>query len=102
MRPLARCDHSLRRYSLRDSLSGRRRRQGSAVLFEDFDPFINDSAQLSIDFGFVIAMAARANNAGALADETVILIRPFDNLDVSRAFVHDFDSSIFLVTSRSW
>ena len=40
-------------------------------------------------------MATRANDAWALPHETLIFIRPFDNLDVQGTVFHCFDSWIF-------
>jgi hypothetical protein len=73
--------------------------QRRAVLFEDFKPFINNLAEFSIDFGFVVAVAAGTDNTWTLADEALVFIRPFNDLDIFRDFIHGIVSSIFLFTS---
>jgi hypothetical protein len=84
-----------------DSGSGRRWWKWPAISLGDFDPLGNNFAELAVHFDLISAMAARANDARALADEGLILVRPFDDLYVSVCRRHDFDSSIARLTSRS-
>ena len=70
------------------ALSCCRRRQRPSVFFHDFYPFINDLTKLCINLRFIRAMATRAYDAGTLAHKTLILVRPFDDLHITRAFLH--------------
>jgi hypothetical protein len=78
-----------------------RRGERLAPTLHLLDPFLHDPAKLRIDCGLVVTVAARPNDAGALADETAILVRPLDELDVSGTVFHDLDSPMALLTSCS-
>ena len=64
----------------------------------------NDSYLLNElgNISFVVAVAARTDNPRALANEALIFIRPFHQLNVPSTVVHDRDSSMIFLTSRSW
>jgi hypothetical protein len=55
----------------------------------DIDAFVHDLAKLGINRGLVVTVAARADDAGTLADEAIVLIRPLDPLDIPDALLHD-------------
>ena len=71
------------------------------MLLEDFDPLIDDLTKLRINLRFIITMTARTDEAGTLADEALVFVGPFNDLDIAIALIHDRDSSIFVLTSRS-
>lgn len=75
-----------------DTLASGWPRQWFAIVFEILQQFVDDLAQLGVHLGFIIAVAALTDDSRALADEALILIGPFHDLDVSRAVVHDRDS----------
>jgi hypothetical protein len=85
----------------RDPLPCGSRRQRPAILFEYLDPLIDDLTKLRIDLCFVIAVAAWAHETGALTNEALVFVGPFDDLYIPGAVVHDFDSSITRLTSFS-
>jgi hypothetical protein len=58
------------------------------------DPLVHDLAELRVHGRFVVAMATRADDSRTLADETSILVRPLDQLNVPGAVLHDWDSPI--------
>jgi hypothetical protein len=66
-----------------------RRRQWFAVLSHNFQALIDYLAQFGLHLSFVVAVATLTNDSRALADETLILIGPFNDLDISSAVVHD-------------
>jgi len=55
---------------------------------------------LGVDFRLVIPMTTRTDDAGALADEALVCIGLFYQLDVPRTVAHDWDSSMIRWTSR--
>jgi hypothetical protein len=72
------------------------------ILLHKGNPFLNNSAQFRIDLSLIVPMIARADNPWTLPDKTLIRIRPFDYLDVSRTVLHSLAPWIFLGASRSW
>jgi hypothetical protein len=81
-----------------DILRSGRRRKRLAISLKRFDPFIDNSAQLGVDFGLVAAVAARPNYTGTLTDETLIFVRPLHELNVAGTVLHFSDSSIAALT----
>jgi len=84
-----------------EALTGGRWRQRFPIAFEYLNPLIDDLTKFRVDVGFPVTVAARADNTGALADEALIFLGPFHQLDVASTIVHEFDSSITRATSRS-
>ncbi len=72
-----------------------------AVSDREGDPVFHDDAQLAINLHLVDTVAAGADDPGALANEGAVLVRPFDDLDVSSGLSHDRDSSMARRTSVS-
>ena len=79
------------------------------------DVFINELADLPVDFGLVRAVASPKEEPGAAANEAFVGIRPLDDLEIpGRSFldsgwrnsgIHDFDSctaAMASFTSFSW
>jgi hypothetical protein len=64
--------------------------------------FLHDLAQLVEHRLFIAAVATTVYQAGRASDVALIFVRPFDDLGVSRALFHDFDSSIARFTVRTW
>lgn len=84
-----------------DALASGRWWQWLALTLDRFQPFIDDPAQMRVHLRFVVSVATRPNDPRTLANETLILIRPFHYLDVPGTVVHDRDSSMAFLTSRS-
>jgi hypothetical protein len=80
---------------LSDVLAGGRRWQRLAVALHGVDPFIHDLAELSVDLALVAAVATRPDDAGTLADEALVLVGPFYQLDVACAFFHCREPSLY-------
>jgi hypothetical protein len=76
------------------------RRQWLAVALESFQPLVDDLAQLGVHPSLIIAVATGADDAWALSHEALILVGPFNDLDVSGTVVHERDSLITFFTSR--
>jgi hypothetical protein len=58
-------------------------------LFNNFQAFIDDLAKLGVNLGFVVAVATLSDDSWALANEALVLVGPFHNLDIPRAIVHE-------------
>lgn len=84
-----------------NALAGGGRRQWLAILLEDFEPLIDDLTKLGIYFGFIVAVATLTNDSRALADKALVFVGPFNDFYVPCAVVHDFDSWMTFLTSRS-
>ena len=65
--------------------------QDREILERMFD--IDDPAQFRVHISFVVSVATRTDNPRALADEALILIRPFHNFNVPSTVIHGRDSS---------
>src|SRR5688572_17760183 len=85
----------------RNVLTGGGGRQWLAVTLERFYPLVDDATKLGVDFGLVIAVAARSNDARTLAHEALVLVGPLDDLDVASAVTQRADSLMAFLTSRS-
>lgn len=59
---------------------------------ENLYPLLDDFAEFAIDFDFIVPVGARTDDAGAISDETAVLVRPFYDFEVVRAFSHFFVS----------
>jgi hypothetical protein len=76
-------------------------RQRFAIALEGVYPLLDNLTEFGIDLGFVAAVAAGSDHSGTLAHKTLVLVRPFDDLDVPGTLIHDVASSMALFTSRS-
>src|SRR5512139_1600417 len=86
---------------VREITAGGWRRQRFTVGLVERDRFLDNSAQLVEHLPFIVAMAATVDQTGRTSDVALILFRPFDNLHVSSALFHFFDSSIASCTART-
>jgi hypothetical protein len=75
--------------------------QRLAFTMGDLDPIFDDRAQFAIDGDLVLPMAAGSDEAGALSDESAVLVGPLDDLPESGGVVHDRLSEIASRTTRS-
>jgi hypothetical protein len=87
--------------ALNKPLASRRLGERLAIAFHSVNPFLDDQAQLGVHLSLVVSVTTGADDPRALADEALILVGPFDNLNVPGAVVHEWDSSMTLWTSRS-
>jgi hypothetical protein len=59
-------------------------------------------AKFRKDRFFIFPVAATVKEARATADKTLIIIGPVNDFYVSSSGIHHLDSSIALLTARSW
>ena len=64
----------------------------SVLLAGGLQPLVHDSAGLSTDRHFIVPMAAWADDAWARTDETLVLVGPFDPLDIPCTGLHFYGS----------
>lgn len=69
-------------------------RKRLASFMVELDSLLHDAAEFREDGLFIGAVASPIEEAGATADEALILLRPFDNFDVSGGIVHGLASSM--------
>jgi hypothetical protein len=81
--------------------AGRRGWERVAIFCIDLQPFLNDLAELSIDLCLIISVHATAHQAWTRANVTLVLLGPFDNLEIAVTWLHDVASSIAFSTARS-
>jgi hypothetical protein len=77
-------------------------RQRPFFSFVKLDRFFHNLTQFRENRFLVISMATTVNEPRATADETIVFFGPFNKFHISRRSVHDLDSSIALLTARSW
>ena len=68
--------------------------EGLAVLVEELDRLFDEVAQFGEDLFLVRAVTAAVEQAGAAADEALVVFAPFHDFDVAGCVVHFWDSSI--------
>ena len=78
-----------------------RQGEGPPLFLIDLDPVVKDPAQLAVDFGFIVAVAAGVYPARNGSDITPILFRPEYELEIFIMRFHFCASSIFILTNLS-
>lgn len=81
-------------HAVRKVSAGGRGWQGFVVLVVQGNHLLDDCTESLENNSFVATVAAAIHQAWGAAHITLVFFRPFDDLRVSGAFVHDLDSSI--------
>jgi len=97
---------SVRRSCIRDHVcpivAGCCRWQRSFFGFVQIHHLFDNLAKFSKNGLLIIPMASTIKKARATADEALIFFGPFNYFYISISGIHDLDSSIALLTARSW